>query len=282
MLTEPLTMPPSRIGRFLYGALVGLLFAPAIHLGSFYFTPEIGLLVGNLFVYFISPEGRFALKLTGIKELASDTTEFIFTPDFRFHFLPGQYLEWTLGHNPSDNRGNRRYFTIASSPTENDVRLGVKFYEPASSFKRALGTLKIGDTVSVSHLAGDFVLPKNRKKKLAFIAGGIGITPFRSQAKYLMDTNDCRAVTLLYLNKSDSEIAYKELFDEARQKIGMKTFYHSGRISSEIIAEEIPDYSERLFYISGPNSMVETYKHMLLAMGVPRRHIKTDYFPGFA
>ena len=281
MLTEPLTMPATRVGRIFYGALVGLLFAPAVHLGSFYFTPELALLAGNLFVYFISPEGRFTLELTSIRELASGTYEFIFKPDFSFAFNPGQYLEWTLSHTPSDSRGNRRYFTIASSPTENEVRLGVKFYEPASSFKRALAKMKMGDTISVSHLAGDFVLPKDQKKKLAFIAGGIGITPFRSQVKYLMDTKDPRSVIMLYANKSPSEIAYKELFDEASQKIGMKTVYTSGRMDPRMIEEAIPDYKERLFYISGPRGMVESYKKSLRDLGVSRFNIKTDYFPGF-
>ncbi len=281
MLTEPLTMPPTRLGRIFYGALVGLLFAPAIHLGSLYFTPELALLAGNLLAYFISPEGRFTLTLIGIKELATGTYEFIFKPDFSFDFKPGQYLEWTLSHASPDSRGNRRYFTIASSPTENELRLGVKFYEPKSSFKNALAKLKIGDTISVSHLAGDFTLPKNNKKKLAFIAGGIGVTPFRSQVKYLIDTGDIRSVTLLYANKSASDVAYKELFDGAEEKIGMKSFYHSGKVEAHTIVEEIPDYKERTFYISGPRGMVESYKKTLLDLGVSRFNIKTDYFPGF-
>ncbi|HQT83050.1 MAG TPA: FAD-dependent oxidoreductase, partial [Candidatus Paceibacterota bacterium] len=132
-----------------------------------------------------------------------------------FTFRPGQYLEWTLGHRFSDNRGNRRFFTIASAPTEADgmVRLGAKFYEPKSSFKRALGAMKLNDAISVSHLAGDFVLPKDKKKKLVFIAGGIGVTPFRSQVQHLMNTNDKRSVTLFYSNKTASEIAYKYIFD---------------------------------------------------------------------
>jgi Na+-translocating ferredoxin:NAD+ oxidoreductase RnfD subunit len=49
MLTEPKTAPMGRVNRVIYGALVGVLFAPEIHLGSWYTTPEIALLVGNLF-----------------------------------------------------------------------------------------------------------------------------------------------------------------------------------------------------------------------------------------
>ncbi|MFA5942575.1 MAG: RnfABCDGE type electron transport complex subunit D [Candidatus Paceibacterota bacterium] len=294
MLTEPLTMPSTRLGRLAFGAIIGFLFAPNIHIGSFYFTPEIALLVGNLFAYFVSPEGRFTLTLIGKNKIASGMYDFVFKPDWLFNFYPGQYLEWTIPHRSSDNRGNRRYFTIASSPTEEEVRLGVKFYEPKSSFKQALDGLQIGDTVSVSQLTGDFVLPKDPAQKLVFIAGGIGITPFRSMVRYLVDTNDTRSIVLLYSNKFSSEIAYKETFDEAAQKIGMKTVYvltgephpvpgtYAGRIHEGLIANEIPDYKERTFYISGPPAMVSATARGLHTMGVSRSRIKTDYFPGFA
>ena len=296
MLTEPLTMPPSRFLRLLYGAIVGFLFAPNVHLGSFYLSPELALLIGNVYVYLVSPKGRFILTLAEKNKLADGTYEFVFAPDRPFPFRPGQYLEWTLGHRFSDNRGNRRFFTIASSPTEADgmIRLGAKFYEPKSSFKRALDAMQINGTLSVSHLAGDFVLPKDAKKKLVFIAGGIGVTPFRSMVQYLMDTKDARPVTLLYSNKTASEIAYKEVFDQAGQTVGMKTVYaltnepnlipgtYAGMIDGALIKREVPDYKERTFYISGPHGMVEAFKKTLRGMGVSRFRIETDYFPGFA
>lgn len=294
MLTEPLTMPPSRILRMFYGGLVGFLFAPNIHFGSFYFTPELALLFGNVFVYIVSPKGRFMLTLIEKKEIADNTFEFIFSPDRTVVFEPGQYLEWTLGHRFNDDRGNRRYFTIASSPTEKEVHLGVKFYTPESSFKRALALMQPGQLLSASHVAGDFVLPKNKNKKLVFIAGGIGVTPFRSMVQYLIDTNDTRPTTLLYSNKLASEIAYRDVFDHAAQTIGLKTLYaltneptpvpgtYTGMIDAALIVKEIPDYKERLFYISGPHGMVEAFQKTLHDLGVSRFNIKTDYFPGFA
>lgn len=295
MLTEPLTMPPTRAGRIAYGVLVGVLFAPNVSFWPWAITPEQALLIGNLFVYAISPKGRFVLTLKARNQLASATEEFIFTPDRPFAFSAGQYLEWTLEPKGADARGNRRYFTIASSPTESDgtIRLGVKFNDPSSTFKHALQTLKAGDTVSVASLAGDFTLPKDPKKKLVFIAGGIGVTPFRSHVQYLMDTHDSRAVTLFYSNKTAAEIAYKDVFDRAASMIGMKTVYaltnepspvpgaHNGFIDGELIAREVPDYKECVFYISGPHGMVEAFKKTLRDMGVSRFAIKTDYFPGF-
>ena len=154
--------------------------------------------------------------------------------------------------------------------------------------------MKAGDTLSASHLAGDFVLPKDPSEKLAFIAGGIGITPFRSMVQYLVDTRDRRSAVLLYANKTADDIAYKEVFDRAEREIGLKTVHvlsgeaapppgmQSGRIDAARIAREVPDYRERLFFISGPHTMVDSFARTLREMGVPRRNIKTDFFPGFA
>jgi ferredoxin-NADP reductase len=294
MLTEPLTTPPNRTLRILYGALVGFLFAPNVHIGSLYLSPELALLIGNIFSYLVSPKGRYMLTLRSVQETAQDTYEFIFAPDRKFAFAPGQYMEWTLGHRYPDNRGNRRYFTLASAPTEDAVRLGVKFYPQASTFKRALSSMKAGDKISAAHLSGGFVLPKDPKKKLVFIAGGIGITPFRSMIHYLLDKGEARQIVLLYSNKTAADVAYKDVLDRAAAELGIRTIYvltaekipvpgmYSGQLDARLIAQQIPDYRERTFYISGPHAMVNAYGNTLRGMGVSRFKIKSDFFPGFA
>ncbi len=295
MLTEPLTTPPRRAGRILYGALVGLLFSPYIHVFSIYFTPELALIAGNVFSYLISPKFKAVLKLKEVKEIAADTYEFVFAgrPP---KFSPGQYAEWTLASDVSDTRGNRRYFTLASSPTEADVRLGVKFYDNPSTFKKYLTQCKTGSSILAGSIAGDFTLPGDTKQKLVFIAGGIGVTPFRSMVKYLLDKNEERDSVLFYSNKTEEEIAYKGLFDEAAAAhMGFRVLYtltgkaippswtgERGYVNAAMIAREVPDYKNRAFYISGPHSMVTAFKKTLRDMGIPRRNIKTDYFPGFA
>jgi Na+-transporting NADH:ubiquinone oxidoreductase subunit NqrB len=144
MLTEPLTTPPTKKLRMIYGALTGFLFAPQIHIGSIFSTPELSLLVGNVFSYIVSPKKKLLLTLKQKLQLGPDIINFVFTPDTKLNFTAGQYLEWTVGHHKPDNRGNRRYFTVASSPTESELILGAKFYDPASSFKRALLAMPIG------------------------------------------------------------------------------------------------------------------------------------------
>ncbi len=296
MLTEPLTTPPTRFLRIFYGALVGVLYAPAIHLGGIYSTPELALLVGNIFSYLVSPKTKLTLRLKDVRKLANDTYDFIFTPDRAMRFKPGQYLEWTLPGAGADNRGNRRYFTIASSPTERDIHLGVKFYNQASTFKKKLASFEAGDAIHAGQLAGDFTMPRNKKKKLVFIAGGIGITPFRSMVKYLADSGERRVVTLLYSNRSVADAAYKDWFDEHAVAAGIKVFYTltdaekipagwtggRGILDDRTIRREIPDWQERVFYISGPQAMVSVFRDTLKAMGVRRSQIKTDFFPGFA
>ena len=225
MLTEPLTTPPTRGDRIAYGALVGIAFAPAVHIGSVYSTPELALLAGNVFSYFMSPKAKYALKLKDRREVGGGIYDFIFAPDAPMKFQPGQYMEWTLAHENSDGRGNRRYFTIASSPTERDLRLGIRFNDNGSSFKKRMLAMQPGDEIIGGQLAGDFTLPHNTDKKLVFIAGGIGITPFRSMIKSMSDRSEQRDAVLLYSNRSTDEIAYRDVFDEAAQKIGLKTIY---------------------------------------------------------
>jgi ferredoxin-NADP reductase len=268
MLTEPLTMPPTRMSRVAYGALVGVLFVPATHIGSFSFTPELALLVGNLFAYIVSPKGRYMLTF-------------------------GQYLEWTLSETSFDSRGNRRYLTIASAPENDFVALGVRFYDKPSAFKQALAALPAGAKISVASLSGDFTMPKDTKKKLAFLAGGIGVTPFASMARHVTATGETRDAVLLYSSKTAAEVAYQDVFAQAAPT-GFRTVYvlsdeasavqgvYHGFINADLIKKEVPDYTERTFYISGPPGMVNAMKQTLLTMGVSRLNIKTDFFPGLA
>ncbi len=136
ILTEPLTTPPTRSRRIYYGVLVGFLFAPQFHLGSFYVTPELAILIGNIYSYIVSPKTRLVLRLKEITRISPDTYEFVFANPRKFTFKPGQYMEWTLAPDNADSRGNRRYFTLASAPTEHNLRLGIKFYQNSSTFKK--------------------------------------------------------------------------------------------------------------------------------------------------
>jgi ferredoxin-NADP reductase len=204
-------------------------------------------------------------------------------------------MEWTLPHSDTDSRGSRRYFTIASSPTEEDIRIGIKFFDKGSSFKDALLDIDQNSQIVASQISGNFIMPKDKSKKLVFIAGGIGITPYRSMIKYLIDKNQKRDVILLYSVTNDKEISYKKIFEQARESLGIKTIYtvtdddavasesntRKGFINAEFIKREVPDYQDRIFYISGTQGMVSALYKALISLGVSRKQIKTDYFPGY-
>lgn len=294
-LTEPLTLPPTRRLQVIYAAIVGVLFAPQVHFGSFYLTPELAILAGNVFSFLVSPKAKLVLQLKEKIHLGNDLYDFVFTPPRRLAYAPGQYMEWTLGHADPDVRGNRRYFTLASSPTEEDLRIGVKFPPDASSYKQSMLAMDADSTIVAAQLAGDFTLPADPAQRCVLIAGGIGITPFRSMIKYLLDTNQRRPIQLFYSNRTVDDIVYKDVFDAAQRRLGIKTIYtltdarqapagwsgYIGHIDAQMIARHVPDYQNCLFYLSGPNAMVDTFAATLRHMGVPRQQIRKDYFPGF-
>ncbi|MBI3559227.1 oxidoreductase [Candidatus Gottesmanbacteria bacterium] len=259
MLVEPQTTPPNKKLRLIYAVIIGLFFN---------LWPEAALLLGNLFAFLVGFKQKLNLTLEEKIQLAPQIYDFVFKTDKKFSFLPGQYLEWTLNHE-------RRYFTIASSPTEENVRLGTKFSQPSSSFKTALLNLTPGEKITAGNLDGDFILPAAGNQPLVFIAGGIGITPFRSMIKYLTDTNQKRDIILLYCAKTADEFIYQEIFKDT------KTVYKVGRLEKEDLIKAAPDLAQRFFYLSGPHSMVDSFKKILFELGVKNNQIKTDYFPGY-
>jgi ferredoxin-NADP reductase len=139
-------------------------------------------------------------------------------------------------------------------------------------------------------------LPEDRRQKLVFIAGGIGITPFRSMLKDMLDTRQRRPITVFYSNKSAEDIVYKDTLDQAQRELGVKVIYtvtdtttlpaswtgKVGRVTSAMIRQEVRDYRNCMFYVSGPNAMVDSMKAALRHLNVPASHIKTDYFSGLA
>ncbi|BCL80557.1 NQR2_RnfD_RnfE and FNR_like domain-containing protein [Ktedonobacteria bacterium brp13] len=294
MLTEPLTAPPTKNLRRVYGALIGLLFMPQVHLGSIYSTPELALVLGNVFSYLVSPKQKVVLTLNRKIKMGHNVFDFVFRPSQKLTYRPGQYMEFTLAHPHADSRGNRRYFTLASSPTENFVHLGIRFYDQGSSFKQAMFQMNGKTQFVAAQIAGDFTLPTDPTQKLVFIAGGIGITPFRSMLKYLLDTQQRRDIVMFYANRRADEIVYKDVLSEVQAKLGIRTFYtltdtaavprnwsaFVGRIQEQMLLDVLPDYLERTYYLSGPPDMVRAYEQVLKNLQVRHEQIKKDFFPG--
>lgn len=291
MLVEPLTTPSRNKTQMVYGGLVGMLLGVQFHhFGSIHSSPELALLIGNVYSYVTGYRQRLELKFIEMKELGEGIYEIVFAKNKNFHFIPGQYMEWTLGGFRSDMRGNRRFFTISSSPTEDYIKIGLKISDNGSKFKKKLSNLIKDEKIYANSLSGDFIISE-RHKKYVFLAGGIGVTPFRSIIKNAVDKNEKLDAYLFYACSKEGEFVYKDLFESA-EKLGLKVFYvcsHpskkwigiKGKVNSKMIKSEVKDYKDRNYYLSGPNVMVNSYKKQLKSLGIAQNKIKTDYFSGY-
>lgn len=232
------------------------------------------------------------LNLVERKTEVPGVESFIFEPRKPLAWKAGQYLHYLLHHEPTDDRGSDRWFTVASAPFEKRVMITTRFAdEKSSSFKKKLFSLAPGKSIEISVVEGDFII-ENPAREHVFIAGGIGITPFRSMLQYLLDRQEARPIVILYGNERQDDIAYREVLDAAEGELGVRTIYavasgaargqYPGYIDAKLVRKAIPDFRERMFYISGPQAMVKALRKTLLAMGVHRSRIKADFFPGFA
>lgn len=203
-------------------------------------------------------------------------------------FKAGQFLSVTLNNNPE----LRRYLSISSSPTEGSYLEFTKKLT-GSNFSRALDALRPGDSLTLRYPFGSFVLD-DRPGKIAFLSGGIGITPIRSICRYVVDTKQGIDIVLVYSNRSIRDIVFKEDFD-AMQKVypGLKVAHvlcesqpgfkcTVGLINSTVLRNEVPDYAQRKFYLCGPPQMVEEMKKILREdLCLPDKQMVSENFQGY-
>lgn len=286
MLSEPLTLPPKRWQQYLIAVIVALLATVPLRIGTFAISLTLALVIGNLIAAIFARRHGVTLAFKERRTLTPTTDELVFTSARPLSFEPGQFVELTLPHH-SDFRGHRRSFSMTSIPGETELRLGVKFYEPSSSFKRALRSLAEGTHLTTTGFSGGFTLPRDDSAPLLMVAGGIGITPFISQLSTLTKRGELRNIVLIYSISSPEELAYRDVLEAAGIPVAVVTNggvpdlpSHWRQVAS---AEEaivlIPELAQRRAYISGPPAMIRAYKHLLHAHGV--RHTHTDYFTGY-
>jgi glycine betaine catabolism B len=225
------------------------------------------------------------LKLTRIKSESPEVKSYIFKPSKPLVWTAGQYLHYMLHHESTDDRGSDRWFTIASAPFERHVMITTRLAHgkgKGSTFKNTLKALKIGDSIEVSDVDGDFIV-QDRNRDYVFIAGGIGITPFRSIIKEMQHKRIPLRVTLLYANR-DAHVVYKKELEMAAKHnphFSIHYIFSPKRIDQKTIKQLVPDLKTPLFYISGPEPMVESTGKLLQKIGIRKNQIKQDWFPGY-
>ena len=296
MFTEPMTSPKRFRFQLLYAAIVAFLYQPQLSLFGQNLTPEEALLAGNLFSFAVSPSFKLRLRLKERREIGNGIMAFTFARPPGFSHRLGQYMEWTLPLSKSGSGGARRYFSIASSPTEGDLMIAARFPPNPSRYKEEMARMRTGDPIMAGELGGDFVLPRDSRVPLALVAGGIGITPFRSMIKYLLDKGERRDIVLLYSTSVEEEVVFRDVIDAAQRRIGLKAVYtltdmrriregwcgQRGPIDAEMVRKEVPAFTERRYFVSGPPGMVGAIVRLLWSVGVPRRRVRTDSFLGYS
>jgi ferredoxin-NADP reductase len=215
-------------------------------------------------------------KLTFIekKHETDDIYTFVFKPDTEINWKAGQYIEYRLGF------GLVKHFTIASAPYEGTINLTTRIFKKHSDFKEKLIKLQSGDKVSTKTPIGDLII-NDMNAEYVFIAGGIGITPFRAILWDLHFKNIDPKITLLYANNTDTP-AFKKQLDELvnnNNNLHIKYFLNNQRVE----AKDIKEYSSlnTIFLVSGPPVMIEAYRKILKDLSIPKQNILVDSFIGY-
>jgi ferredoxin-NADP reductase len=212
----------------------------------------------------------------------------LFEPKAKVRHIAGQFIELKIPHDNPDERGDKHWFTLSSSPTDEFLSITTKIIDECSSFKSALSKLKPSTELEMAAPMGDFVLPKDKSIPLFFVAGGIGCTPYHSIIKFLQDTNEQRDIQLLYAANRLEEVAFRDVFDKLGDNFqimlndppagwdGM-----TGRLDAQTILKTAKSTDRQHIYLSGPEPMVETLSEDIKKAGFSAQRLHTDFFPGY-
>lgn len=193
----------------------------------------------------------------------TDTIEsFRFRPSERIDFLAGQFMQVILDKNDRGNKELNKYLSFSSSPLRPYIEFTKRLSQ--SAFSQRLSGLKPGDEVLLKAPLGACVF-KEEYRKIAFLIGGIGITPVISIIEYITQKKIGTDTLLFYSNRNESEIAFKSELDKWQaQNVKLKVYYTVtdcqpkdtscifGRINKEILQEKVPDLRERIIFIFWP------------------------------
>jgi glycine betaine catabolism B len=151
----------------------------------------------------------------------------------------------------------------------------------------------VGDTLAITGPAGRFLFPDDSRHPIVLIAGGIGITPFRSMRKFATDCKLPHCITLLYFSRSSKVILFREEFQEfERINSNLKVVHtltresvesrRTGHIDGKFIEGQVPDLRSSLIYVCGTPSFTTAIKNILSGNGISEARIFVEKFPGYA
>ncbi|MDI6028775.1 FAD-dependent oxidoreductase [Corticibacterium sp. UT-5YL-CI-8] len=233
----------------------------------------------------------YATSLIGKKDVARGTVALHLTRPDGFTFKAGQAVYLTLpGLKKADGKGRVRTFSIASAPDDSDLVIATRLTD--SALKRGLASLPVGSAVEIEGPYGDMTLHDDAARPAVFLAGGIGITPFRSMIRDAARDAPARDLTLFYSNRSPEDAAFlSELEQAARDNPGFRLVAtmteaadwqgENGFITREMIERHVGDLARPVFYLAGPPAMVVAMQAMLRQAGVGTKNIRAEEFAGY-
>jgi ferredoxin-NADP reductase len=208
-------------------------------------------------------------------------------------FRAGQYFWVTLLDPPyQDEKGPKRHISVATSPTQPGV-LGLCTRLRDSAFKRSLAELELGAEVEVEQPKGSFALPTDTDRPYVFIAGGIGITVFRSMLLYIAEEGLPYDVTLLYSNRDrESTAFFDELEQLDREHENIRVVFtmtddsawegETRRLDAGFVRDTMEgDLDSYTYLVAGPPEMSEALQQALTEAGVSDEHVTADSFSGY-
>ncbi len=221
------------------------------------------------------------LQLIEKEHLNDNVWAFRFKPSEPLDYDAGQYIRVQLLHDAPDQEGTKRWFTNSAAPYENIVQITTRVTN--STFKQALSKLEPGDALQLIGMPeGDFTWQDSDLPKV-FIAGGIGVTPFRSILKQRAHDDLPLEATLIYGGRSKDTLPFKEEMGEWQMKdANFKVIYSIGEpFTHDTIAATYPEINSALVYVSGPEPMVQALSDDLVSHGLPPAQLKRDDFPNY-
>ena len=237
----------------------------------------------------------YKVTLQAQKTVCAGTSAFYFAKPEGFEFEAGQFVNFTLlSPGDTDLEGNTRALSIASAPHERNLMVAMRLRTTA--FKRTLNSLPLGSELLLQGPFGWMTLPRNSTRPAVLLAGGIGITPFRSLVWNAAESLSPRRILLFYSVRVPEEAAFLEELQEMEQfnrryklictvtqpqRTRMLWRGETGRISIQLLSKWIPDLSVPIYYIAGPPAMVNGVRQMLVGAGVAEEDIRAEEFYGY-
>ena len=206
-----------------------------------------------------------------------------------FTFVPGQFLN--VAFRIGGARMNRSY-SFSSSPTRREhVELTVR-REPRGAVSRHIdGLLKVGDQIEAGGPVGRFTFSGTEADSIVLIAGGVGITPMMSIARYLTERSWPGDIFLLYVCRAPVDFIFqKELatLEGRNPKLHVAVTMSRaegtdwkgprGRLTKDLLMQTVPNLVSRRIHLCGPPSMMDSTKAILTELGIPPEQLKTEAF----